>query len=585
MPKAPPSFQKILNLPALRRMAGSRSFARGEDYFNDENVGRLIEHDAVISAKVEGTQTYRVKLWLEGNSLDYSCTCPVGRGGEFCKHAVAVGLAWLDGRGSKGSAQSKSRKPITLDDVRAQLLKRDKHVLVELIMQQAIEDDDLRRRLLMDAASRVSGGLNLDTWREAVDEAVECDEFIDYREATGFVAGIESVVGGIENLLKKRHADAVIELSEYALAAVERVMESVDDSYGEMHELMERLQTLHHRACKKAKPDPELLARRLFAWELNAEWDSFHNAMTTYADVFGKKGLAVYRQLAEAEWAKVPTLLPGSRDRGTRTDHGRITRIMETIAPQSGDIETLVAVMQRDLSSQSRFLRIAEVYQAAKQKDQALDWAERGVKAFSDRMDGRLREFLADAYHGRKRHAEAMTLIWEEFCESMHLGSYQHLLAHAQRSKQRELWRDRALAAIRESLLAKPKKATARGWNPRPADRSLLVSIFLWEKNPTMAWTEALDGGCHQQLWLELAAGREQTHPQDALAIYQRQIEPTLDKTNDEAYRQVIAYLRKISALMGRLNRTHEFANLLVELRVDWKRKRNFIKMLDTARW
>lgn len=359
----------------------------------------------------------------------------------------------------------------------------------------------------------------------------------------------------------------------------------MDDSDGEMGVITERIQTLHHRACKKAKPDPELLARRLFAWELATEWDSFFDAATHYADVFGKKGLAVYRQLAEAEWTKVPNLRPGSRNSEKYANRFRITQIMETLARRSGDIESLVAIMQRDLSSQYKFLQIAEVYKAAKQKDQALAWAERGVKAFSDRMDGRLREFLADAYHGRKRHAEAMTLIWEEFCESMHLGTYQGLLAHAQRSKQQELWRDRAHAEIREYLRAKPTKATTHGWSQKPADRSLLVSIFLWEKNPQMAWAEALDGGCQQQLWLELAAGREQTHPQDAPDIYQRQIEPTLDKTNDEAYRQVIAYLRKIRALMGQLNRTREFADLLVELKGDWKRKRNFIKMLDTARW
>ncbi|MEO7936377.1 MAG: DUF6880 family protein [Dokdonella sp.] len=585
MTKPLPSFESILNLRLLRRRADSRSFARCEEYFNGDLVGRVTEHDAVISAKVEGTQTYRVKLWLEGDALDYSCSCPVGRDGEFCKHAVALGLAWLDGPHTNATTKPKSRKSVTLDDVRAQLLKRDKKTLVELIMQQAIEDDDLRRRLLMEVASRASDGLNLDTWREAVDEAVECREFVEYRDASTFIGGIDSVVDGIEALLKKGHASAVIELSEHALAAVERAIESVDDSDGDMGVLMERIQTLHHRACKKAKPDPELLARRLFAWELATEWDSFFDAATHYADVFGKKGLAVYRQLAEAEWAKVPTLRPGNRDSEKYAHRFRITQIMETLAKQSGDIETLVAVMQRDLSSQYKFLQIAEVYQAAKQKDQALDWAERGAKAFSGPMDGRLREFLADAYHARKRHAEAMALIWSAFCESMQLETYQGLLAHAQRSKQHELWRDRALATIRESLLAKPKKATAHRWNPRPSDRSLLVSIFLWEKNPTMAWAEALDGGCPQQLWLELAAGREQTHPQDALDIYQRQIEPTLDKTNDEAYRQVIAYLSKMRGLMARLDRAHEFVNLLGKLRANWKRKRNFIKMLDARRW
>lgn len=587
MPKAPPSFTNVLDLRLLRRMAGARSFARGEDYFAGDHVGRVIEHDAVISAKVEGTQTYRVKLWLEDDALDYSCTCPVGRDGEFCKHAVAVGLAWLDGRGSKGSAESNSRKPITLDEVRAQLLKRDKHHLVELIMQQAVEDDDLRRRLLMEAASRVAGGLDLDTWREAIDEATDSGGYIDYREAWSFAKGIDAVIDGIEPLLKKGQANAVIELAEYALAAVERAIDSVDDSDGGMGALMARIQTLHHRACKKAKPDPELLARRLFAWELATEWDSFFDAAKTYADVFGNKGLAVYRQLAEAEWAKVPALRPGSSDPDPEkyAKRFRVTQIMQTLAQQSGDIELQVAIRQRDLSSPRDFLWIAEIYQAARELDKALDWAERGAKAFPGRMDSGLRDFLADVYHKRNRHAEAMALVWTAFCESARLDTYQNLLEHAQRSKQRDDWRERALGHIRRTLLAPPKKGTAQGWSPRPSDHSLLVSIFLWEKNPQLAWAEALAGGCREDLWLQLAVEREQSHPQDAMDVYRRQIEPTLERTNDEAYRQVIAYLRKIRTLLGRLDRAHEFADLLGDLRATWKRKRNFIKVLDASRW
>jgi hypothetical protein len=443
----------------------------------------------------------------------------------------------------------------------------------------------LRRRLLMDAASRTSGALDLDTWRETIDEAIDSGRFVDYREAQGFAEDIDAVIDGIEKLLKKGHADAVIELTEHALAGVESAIESVDDSDGEMGALMERIQTLHHQACRKAKPDPELLARRLFAWELGTEWDSFFDAANIYSKVLGKNGLALYRQLANAEWAKVPPLPPGKRDPEKYAKRFRITRIMETLARQSGDIENLVAIRQRDLSSQYAFLQIAEIYQDARQPDQALDWAERGVKAFPEPMDGRLREFLADAYHKRKRHADAMALIWTAFCESARLKTYQDLLAHAKRSGQCDVWRDRALARIRE-IIAKPlPRRSSQYWIPAAVDHSLLVEIFLWEQRPQLAWEEAQAGGCNEALWLQLAAGREQSHPQDAVDVYRRRIAPTLDRTSNDAYREVIAYLRKIRLLMGRLGHEREFANWLIELRATWKRKRNFIDLLDACRW
>src|SRR5260370_30971986 len=81
--------------------------------------------------------------------------------------------------------------------------------------------------------------------------------------------------------------------------------------------------------------------------------------------------------------------------------HFRITHIMESLAQASGDIEQLVAVMGRDLSSAHGYLKIAQVYREARQHDNALLWVENGLKAFPDHTDSRLREFAPEEYHPR----------------------------------------------------------------------------------------------------------------------------------------------------------------------------------------
>lgn len=417
----------VIGPHVLRRMAGARAFERGEAYFHNGQVGALVEQKGTIGAKVDGTHAYRVKLWRDGDALDYSCTCPVGQDGEFCKHAVAVALAWLQAGSSKPAGKATKKPRVTLDDVRAHLHKRDKHALVDLLMQQLVEDDGLRQRLLMEVARDVAGGVDLATFRQAIDESVAMDGFVGYREAYGYASGIDAAIDGIEELLKRGHAAEAIELAEHALAAIEQAIGHVDDSDGGMGGLLVRLQEIHHRACKKARPDPDALARRLLAWESGGEWDVFHGAALTYADVLGKKGLATYRQLAEAQWAKVPALKPGDDDRGRFGERFRITSIMEALARQTGDVDALIAVKQRDLSSAYAFLQIAEICQTAGRDDSALDWAERGIEAFPQRTDPRLRDFLAEAYHQRKRHDEAMALIWRSFDESPTLETYKHL--------------------------------------------------------------------------------------------------------------------------------------------------------------
>src|SRR5687767_444627 len=120
-------------------MAGGVSFERGEDYFLDGQVKALAEHGRTITAKVQGTRPYQVKLWIEDEDLEYLCTCPMGADGDFCKHCVAVGLMWLKDRERKTSEKTQSVPAVTMDDVRAFLLGQEKSALVNMLVEHAIE--------------------------------------------------------------------------------------------------------------------------------------------------------------------------------------------------------------------------------------------------------------------------------------------------------------------------------------------------------------------------------------------------------------------------------------------------------------
>src|SRR5688500_5539759 len=88
-------FANILHREAIRRLVDDRTFERGVDYHAQGRVSALARHEAALSARVRGTSEYRVRLWVKEEGLAYSCSCPMGADGAFCKHGVAVGLAWL----------------------------------------------------------------------------------------------------------------------------------------------------------------------------------------------------------------------------------------------------------------------------------------------------------------------------------------------------------------------------------------------------------------------------------------------------------------------------------------------------------
>jgi uncharacterized Zn finger protein len=179
-----------------------------------------------------------------------------------------------------------------------------------------------------------------------------------------------------------------------------------------------------------------------------------------------------------------------------------------------------------------------------------------------------------------------MALVWATFVESPTVEAYRSLKDHAVRSRAWKAWRIKAIAFLRQP--SPPAKTTKRQdpWpTPRRTDRSALVRIFLWEKDVDAAWQEGVEGGCSNELWMALAARRKADHPEDALPIYLREIEPTVGRGNNEAYAAAMALLGEVRELMARLGRQAEFAQYIESVRKIYKQKRNFIKLLDRANW
>jgi tetratricopeptide (TPR) repeat protein len=319
--------------------------------------------------------------------------------------------------------------------------------------------------------------------------------------------------------LKERHGREVLELVEYAMDRFESISRGTDDSYGGIGGTFEALRDLHHDACAAAKPDPEQLARQLFEWELEDYGNVFYHAAETYADVLGDEGMAAFRKLAETAWNKLPSLTPGQRKNSYEHRRYHLESIMEDLARRQGDLEALVAVKSRDLSSAHQYLVIAELYRENRKYKQAIQWAEDGLKAFPKRPDSLLRAFLAEEYHRKNRHDEAMKLIWANLEDRPDLHSYQELKAQA--------------------------------------------------------------GGCTDDLWMELARGREKTHPADAVPIYEKHVESLVSRGGNDNYKNAVIWIKKIQPLMKAAGQKTEFTAYLQTLRAAHGRKRNLLALLD----
>jgi uncharacterized Zn finger protein len=129
----------ILHQDTIRRLAGDRTFERGQAYYQDGRVVELARSGPALGAKVRGERTYEVRLWVKDDNLAYHCTCPLGQEQTFCKHAVAVSLAWL----GKPEARLGAGDPVA-----AALDSIPRTGLVELLSEEAATNPRLRERIL-----------------------------------------------------------------------------------------------------------------------------------------------------------------------------------------------------------------------------------------------------------------------------------------------------------------------------------------------------------------------------------------------------------------------------------------------------
>ncbi len=135
------------SVDALKELAAPRSWDRGESYYQNGAVVELLQYDRTLVATVKGSEAYEVRIFLRPRgAIGWECSCPWSTDtGDFCKHCVAVGLAYIRGR-AEGTEWGDPTGPLLA--VREWLGGQSKGELAALIMEQALKFEPLRTELL-----------------------------------------------------------------------------------------------------------------------------------------------------------------------------------------------------------------------------------------------------------------------------------------------------------------------------------------------------------------------------------------------------------------------------------------------------
>jgi len=547
----------------LLQAAGERSYSRGLEYV--DAVRNLQIGAREITATVYGTDEYEIVLDLDADGVGGECSCPYGQEGFFCKHLVAAGLIVLRQGGDLPERRAAGTARAQVLDTWLDGLSRAD--LLALVHEQIREDRSMRRRLELRAAAAGSDPAGV---QARVDElldlyAVSRRGYLEYSDAKAYSSHIDQVVDVIDELIGAGQAAEAVGAARHALSMVMDALEQADDSDGYVGCSAYELAAAHAQACAAASADPVELAGWLAGFVLGQGSLLADFGVGGYAEALGDAGMAEYRRLITAAWQRN---LSGIHEKYLMQDLHRAT----------GEVDALIAMYATDLEpSGFTHLMIAQELDQAGRADDALQWAERGVRETTERVHAQLVDYLVDRYEADGAFGKALAARQTAFDKDRTLSCYRALRDSAQKAGQWAAVREQARRQLEKDAAAYRGRSHAEfGWGGGP----VWISALIDDGDIAAAWAAAA-GIASARQWLTLADLAGVDRPGDALPVYLRAIEPLRSQTGDSVYEQVADLLIKIRDCHERLGTGTQFTAYLTWLRADQKRKRNLIRLLD----
>jgi len=552
--------QPRFDLDVLRQSVGEKVFARGVAYHRDGQVEILLVDPNRVLAQVAGSEDYRVEITGHGKTYGGGCSCRAFADWGYCKHLVATAIAANDlppGATDRAGA---------LGRIRDHLTKQGVDALADLVLDLATKDPALFCKL--DAAAAVvhddENTLRV-RLRKAIDKATRTNGYVDYRKASNWASEVQNVLETIAPLASGPRAGLAAELAEHAFDRIMLASQAIDDSDGHCGELLTEAHDIHVAAILEARPEPVQLARRLLAREMRDDYGSFDIASESYAEALGEAGLAEYRRLALLAWEKLPPRGKGrAQEKGShKRDH--LARILDSFAECDGDVETRIALRAADLSSQWRYLQLAEFCRSQGRQDEALRRAEEGLWLFEDEpQDQRLVLFAVDLLSKAGREPEAIAHLRRLFEKAPSLDLYERLGKHGGEDAC-----DRARTFLENAL-------ASEGRTNRHGVGDLLTRIHMQEKHLDAAWAVIQKHGASIDVEEDLARAGEATHPARAIEAYTACVDEFVNSGTASAYENAAKLVKR----MAKLRRSADQLAYVDALKLRFVRRRNFVKLL-----
>ena len=431
----------------------------------------------------------------------------------------------------------------------ADLIERLDEATVRSLLERAATESAGIAAAVRLAASDPTGRVAV--LRAEADDVLRTRRHLGYREANAWALDAGVLVDAIEAEAKCNPSRELLRLIELSVGRVVTVILKSDDSSGMMGDVARQLLAVHEQVALTGVAEPKALARWMIKFGIDDQ-DFFTIDPVAYATALGDQGMAAYRKSVAERTAQPHAPFA-------------VQNALERLAVLDGDVDAIVALLGKDLSSPHQYTRVAEAMLELGRDDDALRWAERGIEATSGWQVKNLYDIVA-GIHEAKGDSAAVLGVRLDHHRSMPSTSTYRTLREA--SDALGSW---------ESHVSEAREVLGR------RDRGSLVDVLLADGDVEAAWrlaAEDLDELGDDRL-ARLAKAYEAVNPAAAVKVYLRVVESILETTDRRAYRAAVKQLGHARRAAEAAGLAPEHQSYLVDLREEHRRRPTLVAMLD----
>ena len=580
----------------VRELASTKSYERGQSYYEREAVSGVIRRGETVRADVEGSQyqPYTVTIEFDDAGIAQTdCSCPYDHGG-ICKHRVAVLLTYI-----RDSERISNRQPLSelIADANSETLQ---DLLVELVDSRPEMADWVETRLTTpddDTDTNSSVSVSLDSIRRQANHALPKPGQRGHNDA---YAEAERMAEELDGLIEQARRALDAEDGKTALNVLAAITDELADNrwagllphdipsvYGVIGDLNDTF--------IEAVLTAELTERERDEWEDRlAEWDDqFIHFMgeSTFmaaadAAVEGWDDERVQQAMEgdlvtgefwedenEPSWyaEDIVTVRLTILEREDRVEEylnlaeatGQ-TQAYAKMLVQQGHIEEAVDHAIERLSTPDAMLELAKTLRAHDQTQAALRVAQHGLTLEGFRKD-MLAEWLRDRAASTGDSDLALEAAVTAFKTSPSLSAYQAVEEIA----------DDDWETVQPDLLE-----FLRTQNPRGNTAARSVEVFLHEEQYEDA-IELADSTGQTSVIEPVVEAVVKERPQWAISTCKSQAEPIIEAGQHDSYKTAVRWLRRAGQAAQAADELDDWREYVETMRDDHYQKYKLRPMLE----